>query len=694
MPNAYGFTNYATILDQTVMGSMVMGDGIVNTGTLLLAQDPEDNVGLFTALFGTNAARVLAIGGQATAPTTRPADVVQLWVQDRAGGAGTAGLALLPETNTPQFFGDRVGLGTLTPTSFLEVAGSFGLPVVSKTSAYTATISDHTILCNATSAAFTVSLPTAAGITGRRYTVKKTDSSGNAVTVDPAGSETIDGSTTKTLSAQWDWLTVQSNGTNWVTVAQTPGAGGGGTVTGTGTATYVALWTGTSAIGGDAGFQYDGATDQATIINALRVNDAGGNGLLLQGGSTTHILRTMGAGTVLSIRNNAGRAAWEFDNSSNVIQVGNSTDAYEERMYLGGGTYLSTSYTSNMFTIRTVGASSEMRWRGNANRDVLYLAHASNQIDLSNTTDNYTLRLLGTGNFGLGATSFGTSAARVLGLAEGTAPSTSPTDMVQLWSANSVNGAGKNSLFLRTEDGTSHTLGDYSGIGTTSPSHFFHVLWTITQPAAAKYAATVELAATNNANTSQATGGLQVTTTVDQGSYNRSSTVGGVRGVYSNTIVSGSSGTITTAYSLGAQCQNTGAGIVTDFFGLYVPAPVNSGGGTITNMHGVYVTAHTVGTNIYGVRSEIAAGSNRWNLYMGGTAQNYMAGPLALGATTSVASALMELVSTTQGFLPPRLTTTQKNAVSSPATGLVVYDTTLNKLCVYTGAAWQTVTST
>jgi hypothetical protein len=66
---------------------------------------------------------------------------------------------------------------------------------------------------------------------------------------------------------------------------------------------------------------------------------------------------------------------------------------------------------------------------------------------------------------------------------------------------------------------------------------------------------------------------------------------------------------------------------------------------------------------------------------------------MVIGTTAAQASALLTMFSTTQGFLPPRMTTTQKNAISSPATGLVVYDNTLNKLCVYTGAAWQTVTS-
>jgi hypothetical protein len=61
--------------------------------------------------------------------------------------------------------------------------------------------------------------------------------------------------------------------------------------------------------------------------------------------------------------------------------------------------------------------------------------------------------------------------------------------------------------------------------------------------------------------------------------------------------------------------------------------------------------------------------------------------------TTGHTSALLTLTSTTKGFLPPRMTTTQKNAIASPAAGLVVYDTTLGKLCVRTASAWETITS-
>lgn len=68
-------------------------------------------------------------------------------------------------------------------------------------------------------------------------------------------------------------------------------------------------------------------------------------------------------------------------------------------------------------------------------------------------------------------------------------------------------------------------------------------------------------------------------------------------------------------------------------------------------------------------------------------------GNVGVGTATPVASALVDITSTTQGFLPPRMTTAQKNAIAAPANGLVIYDTTLAKLCVFTGVNWETVTS-
>jgi hypothetical protein len=68
------------------------------------------------------------------------------------------------------------------------------------------------------------------------------------------------------------------------------------------------------------------------------------------------------------------------------------------------------------------------------------------------------------------------------------------------------------------------------------------------------------------------------------------------------------------------------------------------------------------------------------------------AGNVGIGATPN-ASALLDVQSTTKGVRMPNMTTTQKNAIASPAAGLMVFDTTLSKLAVYTGAAWETITS-
>ncbi len=62
---------------------------------------------------------------------------------------------------------------------------------------------------------------------------------------------------------------------------------------------------------------------------------------------------------------------------------------------------------------------------------------------------------------------------------------------------------------------------------------------------------------------------------------------------------------------------------------------------------------------------------------------------VGINTTTLNSSSVFQIDSTTKGFLPPRMTTTEKNAIASPAAGLVVYDTTTNKLCCYNGSTWN-----
>lgn len=57
-------------------------------------------------------------------------------------------------------------------------------------------------------------------------------------------------------------------------------------------------------------------------------------------------------------------------------------------------------------------------------------------------------------------------------------------------------------------------------------------------------------------------------------------------------------------------------------------------GSAVTNQYGFFVDASVIGaTNNYGFYGNIPSATNRWNLYMAGTANNYMAGSLGIGST-------------------------------------------------------------
>ena len=69
-------------------------------------------------------------------------------------------------------------------------------------------------------------------------------------------------------------------------------------------------------------------------------------------------------------------------------------------------------------------------------------------------------------------------------------------------------------------------------------------------------------------------------------------------------------------------------------------------------------------------------------------------GGVTIGGTTRNASAILQINSTTLGFLPPVMTSTQRNAISSPASGLVVYSSDLSDLSLYNGTAWGDMLTT
>jgi hypothetical protein len=83
--------------------------------------------------------------------------------------------------------------------------------------------------------------------------------------------------------------------------------------------------------------------------------------------------------------------------------------------------------------------------------------------------------------------------------------------------------------------------------------------------------------------------------------------------------------------------------------------------------------------------SILSNGGTRWSQWFESTGNLQIQNG---GTFTDIPTARLAVNSTTQGFLPPRMTTTQKLAIATPASGLMVYDTTLNQMSYYNGTIW------
>lgn len=64
---------------------------------------------------------------------------------------------------------------------------------------------------------------------------------------------------------------------------------------------------------------------------------------------------------------------------------------------------------------------------------------------------------------------------------------------------------------------------------------------------------------------------------------------------------------------------------------------------------------------------------------------------VGIGTVSPNANAILDLTSTTKAFMPPRMTTTQRDAVASPTAGMVIYNSSSGALHFYNGSAWGAV---
>jgi hypothetical protein len=109
---------------------------------------------------------------------------------------------------------------------------------------------------------------------------------------------------------------------------------------------------------------------------------------------------------------------------------------------------------------------------------------------------------------------------------------------------------------------------------------------------------------------------------------------------------------------------------------------------TATNTNSVNITSSNVSNFSTAAVSAAQSGCTGFVNNLTNSGFGHFTTTVTAGTTTVVASAQMQVDSTTKGFLPPRMTSAQRIAISSPATGLTVFDTTLSALFVYDGVRW------
>lgn len=301
----------------------------------------------------------------------------------------------------------QVGIGTTSPNSTLDVRGSLSTAVTSFTGNTTAGTTDNFLVFTGTSAA-TLTLPTAAGITGREYWIKNASSNSSTLTIATTSSQTVDGLSSWTLTQQNKAIRLVSNGTDWYATNEslpgstgTPWTHGGNNVTSLqnlGTTSNYSLPfitnntermrisnTGNAAIGTST---WDATNPEKLLVDA---------------GTTSSINVISGKGTInnylqLNIQNKSsgGLASSDIvataDNgteTTNYVDLGINSSTYSSTGVLGGANKAYLYSAGNDFAI------------GNSisNKNLMFFTGGT-------ATTNERMRINGSGNVAIGVTAW------------------------------------------------------------------------------------------------------------------------------------------------------------------------------------------------------------------------------------------------------------------------------------------------
>lgn len=208
------FIGHRSGVNNTTGGSTLVGwySGYANTTGDLIAIGSETGMGVFANAPSTDVGGIL-IGNRANrsvVTATKLTNYIAIGTEVLIDKSNQIKIGNANITET--LLRGNVGINTDSPNSVLHVAGPIATSVAFGGTA-TLGATNSTYFCNVD--AQTITLPTAASIAGRIYTIKLITPATVGTVTNATGAQTIDGALSYSLSASNKFVTVQSSGTNW-----------------------------------------------------------------------------------------------------------------------------------------------------------------------------------------------------------------------------------------------------------------------------------------------------------------------------------------------------------------------------------------------------------------------------------------------------------------------------------------------